>query len=272
MRWFLLSGGLFMAAAPAWAGEPSPWGLWSQPPASPVMQRIETLHTEITVIIVGVVVLVFALLGIVMVRYRASRSPSPARFAHNTPIEIVWTLVPALILTVIAFPSLGLLRAMSVVPDAAMTLKVTGHQWYWTYSYPDHGVSFDAAMVQDSELKPGQPRLLATDNNVVLPVGVPIRVQITSDDVVHSWSVPAFGVKTDAIPGRLNETWVTIDKEGLYYGQCSQICGINHGFMPIAVEAVPAEVFADWVKARGSGNAARPPQGQLAAGETGGTP
>jgi cytochrome c oxidase subunit 2 len=162
-------------------------------------------------------------------------------------LEVAWTLLPVVILVAIAFPSFRLLYAMDRAKDAEMTLKVTGHQWYWSYSYPDQNVSFDANMVQDDELKPGEPRLLATDNHIVLPIDTTVRIQTTADDVIHSWSVPALGVKIDAFPGRLNETWVKIDKPGIYFGQCSQLCGINHGFMPIEVEAVTKDQFATWL-------------------------
>jgi cytochrome c oxidase subunit 2 len=237
-----------MAVPSAYADQPRPWGLWMQEAASPTMQQISDLNTIITVIIFGVTILVFALLGYVIVRFNAKRNPQPAKWTHNTTLEFAWTLLPVLILVAIAFPSFKLLYSMDRAADAALTLKVTGHQWYWSYAYPEHDVAFDANLVQDSDLKPDEPRLLTTDNHVVLPVGVVVRIQTTADDVVHSWSVPALGVKIDAFPGRLNETWVRVDRPGFYYGQCSQLCGINHGFMPIEVEAVPAEQFAAWLQ------------------------
>lgn len=236
------------AAAPALADQPRPWGLWMQEAASPTMQQIESLNITITVIILIVLAVVFALLGYIIFRFRASRNPQPAKFEHNTPLEFLWTMIPVLILVAIAFPSFHLLYAMDRAKDADLTLKVTGHQWYWSYAYPDQNVSFDANMVQDGDLKPGEPRLLAADAHVVLPVGATVRIQTTADDVVHSWSVPALGVKIDAFPGRLNETWVRIDRPGMYYGQCSQLCGINHGFMPIQIEAVPKDQFTTWVQ------------------------
>ncbi|MDR3436118.1 cytochrome c oxidase subunit II [Telmatospirillum sp.] len=237
-------------ASPALADQPKPWGIWLQDAASPTMHQITTLNTVITAIILCVLACVFALLGYVCFRFRASRHPVPAKWAHNTPLEVAWTLAPVLILVVIAFPSFRLLYAMDRVKDADLTLKITGHQWYWSYSYPDQNVSFDANMVQEDDLKPGEPRLLATDNHIVLPVGATVRIQTTADDVIHSWSVPSLGVKIDAFPGRLNETWVKVDKPGLYFGQCSQLCGINHGFMPIEVEAVPKEQFAIWLQSQ----------------------
>jgi cytochrome c oxidase subunit 2 len=229
------------------ADQPHDWGIWLQQAGSPTMRQITSLNSIITIIILLIVALVFSLLGYVIYRFRASRNPVPAKWTHNTKLEVAWTLLPVLILVAIAFPSFHLLYSMDRAKDAGLTLKVTGHQWYWTYTYPDQGITFDSNLVQDSDLKPGEPRLLATDEHVVLPVGVTIRVQTTADDVVHSWSVPSLGVKLDAFPGRLNETWTRIDKPGLYYGQCSQLCGINHGFMPIEVEAVSQEQFAAWV-------------------------
>jgi len=248
---------------PAWADQPHPWGIWLQEAQSPTMHQITDLNAIITALILGVLVMVFALLIYVIVRFRAERNPVPATWTHNTPLEVAWTIIPALILAAIAFPSFRLLYAMDRATQADITLKVTGHQWYWSYSYPDVRVDFDSSMVQDNELKPGEPRLLATDRHVVLPVGAVVRIITTSDDVIHSWSVPSLGVKIDAIPGRLNETWVKVEKPGLYYGQCSQLCGINHGFMPIAIEAVPPERFTAWLAeeqaAAKSSSAAPPP-------------
>jgi cytochrome c oxidase subunit 2 len=212
------------------------------------MHQIVSLNDLITVIILCIVALVFGLLGYIVLRFRASRNPAPAQWSHHTSLEVAWTLGPVLVLVIIAFPSFRLLYSMDRAADAEMTLKATGHQWYWSYDYPDQHISFDANLLQDSDRKPGDPRLLATDNHVVLPAGVVIRIQTTADDVVHSWSVPSLGVKLDAMPGRLNETWVKIDKPGFYFGQCSQLCGINHGFMPIEVEAVSKDQFAAWIQ------------------------
>jgi cytochrome c oxidase subunit 2 len=238
------------AASQALADQPQPWGIWMQEAASPTMHQIASLNTTITAIILAILAFVFVLLSYVCLRFHASRHPVPAKWAHNTPLEVAWTLLPVLILVAIAFPSFRLLYAMDRTKDADLTLKITGHQWYWSYAYPDQNVSFDATMVQESDLKPGEPRLLATDNHIVLPVGATVRIQTTADDVIHSWSVPSLGVKIDAFPGRLNETWVKIEKPGLYFGQCSQLCGINHGFMPIEVEAVSKEQFAAWLRSQ----------------------
>ncbi|HIJ62543.1 MAG TPA: cytochrome c oxidase subunit II [Rhodospirillaceae bacterium] len=236
-----------LCALPAMADQPQPWGLWMQDAASPTMQQIVRLNGTITVIILLILVLVFLLLGYVMVRFSAKRNPKPAQWTHHTGLEVAWTLIPVLILVFIAFPSFRLLYSMDRTKEAELTLKVTGHQWYWSYLYPDQGISFDANLVQDGDLKPGDPRLLATDNHVVLPVGANVRIQTTADDVIHSWAVPALGLKIDAFPGRLNETWVRIDRPGRYFGQCSQLCGVNHGYMPIDIEAVSKEQFAAWL-------------------------
>lgn len=230
----------------AMAGEPQPWAISFQHAVSPTMERIASLATFINGVIVCITLLVSGLLLYVCTRFRADRNPKPAAWAHNTPLEIAWTAIPAAILLLIAIPSFRLLYFMDRAHDAEMTLKIVGHQWYWSYEYPDHDFKFDSNMVQAEDLKPGQPRLLTADNALVVPAGVPIRLQMTADDVIHSWSVPAFGVKTDAVPGRLNETWVQVDQPGEYYGQCSQLCGVNHGFMPVHVKAVSKAEFAAW--------------------------
>ncbi|EME68547.1 Heme/copper-type cytochrome/quinol oxidase [Paramagnetospirillum caucaseum] len=244
----LTAAAAFIGLAPvALAGEPQPWAFSFQHGVSPTMERIASLATFINGVIVVITLLVSGLLLYACTRFRADRNPKPATWSHNTPLEIVWTAIPAVILLLIAIPSFRLLYFMDKVQDADMTLKIVGHQWYWSYEYPDHDVRFDSNMVQAEDLKPGQPRLLTADNALVVPVGVPIRLQMTADDVIHSWSVPAFGVKTDTVPGRLNETWVQVDKPGDYHGQCSQLCGVNHGFMPIHVKAVPKEEFTAWL-------------------------
>ena len=184
-----------------------------------------------------------------MIRHRKSRGYKAAHFHENTTIEIIWTIIPLLILAGVAYPASRVVVYMKDTSAPDMTIKVTGHQWYWTYEYPDNGnFAFDALMVPEEELQPGQPRLLATDNHVVVPVDTNIRIQVTADDVLHSWAVPSLGVKRDAVPGRLNEIWIRVDEVGMYYGQCSELCGTNHGFMPIAVEAVSKEEFQAWVE------------------------
>jgi cytochrome c oxidase subunit 2 len=241
-----VSAALSLAPA-AMATEPLPWAIGFQKGASPTMEGITTLSTILNGIIVAIVVYVTALVAYTAWRFNAKRNPVPATWSHNTRLEIAWTAIPAVILLIIAIPSFRLLYFMDRTMDADMTLKVVGHQWYWSYEYPDHDFKFDALMLTDEELRPGQPRLLTTDNPVVLPVGVPIRIVMTADDVIHSWAVPAFGIKTDTVPGRLNETWVQINDPGIYYGQCSELCGVNHGFMPIMVRAVPRPEYDQWV-------------------------
>ncbi|MCH8112358.1 MAG: cytochrome c oxidase subunit II [Proteobacteria bacterium] len=212
------------------------------------MERINGFHNFVLIITILIALFVTLLLGYVMVRFRASANPVPSKTTHNPLLEVLWTVIPVLILAVIAVPSFRLLYFQDAVPDPEMTLRVTGSQWFWTYEYPDNGnFVFDAVMLQDDELADGQFRLLETDNRVVLPVDTNIRIEITADDVLHSWAVPAFGIKTDAVPGRNNTTWTRIEKEGVYYGQCTELCGINHGFMPIVVEAVSKEQFEAWV-------------------------
>jgi len=231
------------------AAAPQPWQVYFQPPATPVMEKLYDFHTFLLWIEGGIVCGVIALLVYTLVRFRASRNPVPSRRAHNTLMEVIWTLVPVLILMVIIVPSFKLLYQMDVTPKAELTLKAIGSQWYWTYEYPDYDIRFDSNMVPEEELKPGQPRLLEVDNRVVVPTHTTIRVLTTASDVIHSWAVPAFGVKKDSIPGRLNETWFRVEKEGVYYGQCSELCGVNHGFMPIVVEAVSKAQFQKWVAA-----------------------
>jgi cytochrome c oxidase subunit II len=235
--------------APAHAAAPVPWQMGFQPAASPVMERIDLLHNWLLVIITLITLFVLGLLLYVMIRFRASRNPVPSRTTHHTLIEILWTVVPVVILIGIAIPSFKLLYYTDRTAEAEMTLKIIGSQWYWTYEYPDHGnFSFDSVMIADKDIKPGQHRLLEVDNRIVLPVDTNIRLLMTATDVLHAWAVPAFGVKLDTVPGRINETWVRITKEGVYYGQCSELCGIGHAYMPIAVEAVSKDKFDAWAK------------------------
>ncbi len=252
----LFAAGAALAAAltgtGAWAAAPTPWQLGLQPAATPLMQDISDLHDILLVIITLITLFVLALLIYVVWRFGESRNPTPSRTTHNTVVEVLWTVIPVVILVLIAIPSFKLLYYSDTLPKADITVKAIGHQWYWSYEYPDHGnFSFDAVMVADEDLKPGEPRLLSVDNQVVVPVGKVVRVQVTADDVLHAWAIPAFGVKVDAVPGRLNEIWFKADKTGVYYGQCSELCGVNHGFMPIRVDVVTEKEFADWlVKAK----------------------
>lgn len=242
----LLSG---TAALAAEEERPRPWEWWHQPAATPVMDRIEDFHAFLLWIMIGICALVFALLVYVLIRYNARRNPVPSRTAHNTVVEVIWTIVPVLILVGIAIPSFKLLYYADRIENPDMTLKVTGRQWYWDYEYPDYGdFTITSLIVPDEDLKPGQPRLLTVDNRVVLPVDTNIRIQITGGDVIHSWAVPAFGIKMDAVPGRLNETWARVEHEGIFYGQCSELCGVGHAYMPIVVEVVSKDEFAQWIK------------------------
>ncbi|MDE0379764.1 MAG: cytochrome c oxidase subunit II [Rhodospirillales bacterium] len=237
------------AAGTALAQQPTDWEVDFQTALSPSMERIVDFNLMVTIIIVIITAFVFALMAWIVIRYNKKRNPVPSKTTHNTLLEVVWTVVPVIILLIIAVPSFRLLYYTDRVEDADMTLKAIGHQWYWSYEYPDHGdFTFDALMLEDDELEEGQPRLLATDEAVVLPVGVKIRLLTTADDVIHSWAIPAFGVKMDSVPGRVNETWFQINREGTYYGQCSELCGTLHGFMPIMIEAVSQEEFDAWVE------------------------
>jgi cytochrome c oxidase subunit II len=236
------------AAVPAMAEQPVDWQIGMQRAASPVRKAIDSLNNELLVIITLITIFVLGLLLYAIVRFRASRHPTPSQPTHNTVLELLWTTVPILILVVIAIPSFKLLFFQGVVPHTDMTLKVTGHQWYWSYEYPDNkDITFDSTIVDQKDLKPGEPRLLTVDNPVIVPVGEKIRILVTSTDVIHSWFVPSMGVQEYAVIGRTNDAWMEVLRPGTYYGQCNQICGINHPFMPIEIKAVSKENFQKWV-------------------------
>jgi cytochrome c oxidase subunit 2 len=219
-----------------------------QPPATPVKDRLQAFHNELLIIITLITIFVLGLLLYVIVRFHHQRNPVPTRTSHNTIIEMLWTVVPVLILVIIAIPSFKLMYFMDRVPNPDMTIKVTGHQWYWSYEYPDQGgLTFDSNLIPEADLKPGQLRLLDVDNPLVVPVDTTIRVLVTGTDVIHSWFVPSFGVQEYAIVGRLNESWMKVEHSGVYYGECNQICGVNHAFMPIKVEAVSKDDFQHWL-------------------------
>src|SRR6266702_6719934 len=246
----LIFGILLASAGVAFAGlgQPTPWQIDLQESASPVMDQISTFNTFLFWITTAIALFVLILLAIIIVRFNARANPTPSRTTHNTPIEILWTIVPVIILTVIAVPSFRLLFVQLDVPKPDLTWKATGKQWFWSYSYPDNGnFEFDSLMVQDKDLKPGQPRLLTADNEMVVPVNKVVHVLVTGADVIHSFAVPSFGIRMDAIPGRINETWFKATTEGVFYGQCSELCGKNHSFMPIAVRVVNDSDFATWV-------------------------
>ncbi|MFT0890811.1 cytochrome c oxidase subunit II [Pseudochelatococcus sp. G4_1912] len=243
---YALLGSLGAQAAP---GQPVPWQMDLQTPVTEVAHSMHDFHTMLLWIIGVIVAFVAVLLLIVIVRFNEKTNPKPSRFSHNSILEVAWTVVPVLILVVISVPSFKLLRTQLVIPPSDITVKVTAHQWYWTYDYPadQGGFGFDSNMIPEDELKEGQPRLLAVDNEMVLPVNKTIRVQVTAADVIHAFAMPSFGLKIDAIPGRLNETWFKAEREGIYYGQCSLICGQNHAYMPIAIRIVSEERYAEWL-------------------------
>jgi cytochrome c oxidase subunit 2 len=223
-------------------GQPHPWQLGLQEGVSPVNHQIANFHDLLLIIITIITVVVLALLLYVMVRFSAKRNPVPSKAAHNTLVEILWTAIPIVVLVIIAIPSFKLLYLADRLPKADMTIKAVGHQWYWSYEYPDNGnFGFNAILVAD---KP--PRLLETDNHVVVPVDTTIRVLVTAEDVLHAWFVPALGVQKEAVTGRLNETWFKAEKTGTFYGQCTELCGQNHGFMPIVVDVISKDDFTKW--------------------------
>jgi cytochrome c oxidase subunit II len=244
----LLSGA---AAAQEVIGKPLPWQTGLQPSASPVMDSLVSFNNFLLVIITLITCFVLALLLIVIVKFNARANPTPSRTTHNTLIEVVWTVVPVIILVVIAVPSFRLLFFQLNTPPADLTIKATGKQWFWTFTYPDNGpFEFDSLMLQDADrkkLQPEPPRLLAVDNPIVVPVNKVVRVQTIAADVIHAFAVPSFGVKIDAIPGRLNEVWFRATREGIYYGQCSELCGKDHAYMPIEVRVVSEQAFNSWL-------------------------
>jgi cytochrome c oxidase subunit 2 len=243
---------LLALAAPASAGtgQPSPWQIDFQSPVTPVMEAIYSFHAFLTVLSAAITLFVLVLLGICIFRFNERANPVPSKTTHHTALEIVWTIIPAIILIVIFVPSLRMLFEQLEIPKSDLTVKATGTaQWTWTYNYPDNGgFSFDSNMLQDNERKPGQLRLLAVDNEMVVPVNKVVRVQVTAEGIIHAFAMPSFGIKIDAIPGRLNETWFKATREGIYYGQCSELCGRNHAFMPIAIRVVSEQAFATWVE------------------------
>jgi len=252
-------------AALAGLGQPTDWQLGLQQSATPVMDDVVWLHTFVLWIVTAIVIFILALLLIVIVRFNARANPTPSRTTHNTVVEVLWTVIPVIILVVIALPSFRILFFQLNTPPADLTVKATGVTWNWKYDYPDNGdFEFDSLITPEKDLKPGQPRLLTVDNEMVVPVNKVIRMQVTGFDVIHSFTVPSFGIKIDAIPGRLNETWFKAVKEGWYYGQCSELCGKDHAFMPIAVRVVSDAEFAAWLEEAKKKFAANPAAGALA--------
>ncbi len=240
---------LSSAMAATYEGIAKPWQLGFQEAATPVMEGLTTMHDILLYIITAIVVLVLAAIIYICVRFSKKNNPVPSKTTHNAKLEVIWTVVPILILVGIAIPSLRLHYQMQGHPTPELTVKVVGYQWYWGYEYPDNGgINFESRIVEDKDLKPGQHRLLEVDNRMVVPVDTTVRLQLTGADVIHAFAVPAFGIKKDAMPGRLNETWFKATKTGTFYGQCSELCGIKHGFMPIAIDVVSKDDFAKWVK------------------------
>jgi len=262
-----------LSATGAMAGAANDWQMGFQDAATAVMSDITDFHNLLLVIITLISIFVLVLLVYIMWRFSASRNPVPSKTTHHTALEMIWTVVPVIILVVIAVPSFKLLYFQEVVPKADMTIKATGYQWYWSYEYPDHGnVSFDANVVDlrapsmsaedkkkwQAKFGSDYKRLLDTDNSVVVPVNTTVRVLVTAGDVIHNWAVPAFGIKMDGVPGRVNETWFKAEKTGTYYGMCSELCGTRHGFMPIRVDVVSKADFEGWVKKQAAANGDAP--------------
>lgn len=247
-------------AAFAGLGQPTPWEYMLQESASPVMDNIIWFHNFLLWLIIAITLFVLALLVIVVVKFNAKANPVPSKTTHNTAIEVAWTIIPVLILVAVAVPSFRLLFQQLEIPKADVTIKATGNQWNWTYAYPDDKIEFTSIMLSDAErakINPPPPRLLGVDNEIVVPINKVVRVQTTAADVIHSFAVPAFGIKIDAIPGRLNETWFKATKLGWYYGQCSELCGKDHAFMPIAVRVVNDDEYDAWKKKQVASNPAK---------------
>jgi cytochrome c oxidase subunit II len=235
-------------AAFAGLGQPSPWQLGLQQSATPVMDNIVWFHDFLLWLITAIALFVLVLLVIVFVRFNARANPTPSRTTHNTLLEVAWTLVPVIILVSIAVPSFKLLFLQQTIPPADVTVNATGKQWYWSYAYPDSNFEFDSVLACDQQrIKCEPPRLLAVDNEMVVPVNKVVRVQVIGSEVIHAFAVPSFGIKIDAVPGRLNETWFKATREGMYYGQCSELCGKDHAYMPIAVRVVNDRDYAAWL-------------------------
>lgn len=258
----LLTSGLLLAATDASAAQPEPWQMGLQPAATELMERLRGFEQYTLYIITGITVFVMVLLGICIFRFNARANPTPSKVSHNTTLEVIWTAIPVLILLAIAIPSFRLLFFQTDIPAADLTVKATGHSWYWQYTYPNEGmenIDITSVMVQEDQLAAFRdqynltaeqaPRLLAVDNPMVVPVGKVVRMLTTADGVNHAFAMPAFGIKKDAIVGRINETWFQVDRPGVYFGQCSELCGQNHAFMPITVVAVDEARFEEWVKA-----------------------
>ena len=248
MKKFILIILTFFTTQTSFANQPKDWQLGFQNPASDGMRDIVNFHNNLLLpIIIAISVFVLFLMLYACVRFRASANPNPSKRTHKVTVEVLWTLIPCLILIVMAVPSFKILYKQDTIPKADLTIKAIGYQWYWGYEYPDENIIFDSYMIEEKDLRADQPRLLAVDNEVVVPVNKVVKVLITANDVLHAWALPSFGVKRDAVPGRINETWFKAEKEGTYYGQCSELCGIKHAFMPITVKVVSEEDYQEWL-------------------------
>ena len=232
------------------ADAPKAWALYFQEPATPIMSYLKNFHDHLLWLSFGIAGFVTLMIALIIFKFRAKKNPNPSKFVHNTKLEIFWTLIPTLIIMILAVPTFKIMYVMDHVPPADLTVKVTGHQWYWSYEYPSSKIAFDSYIIKDEDLKPNHIRLLSVDRPLVVPVDSVVEVLLTSTDVIHSWAIPSFGLKKDTIPGKLNQTWFKVIKEGTYYGQCSELCGLGHGFMPIQIEVVSKEVFAKWVESQ----------------------
>lgn len=243
----LFGGGALALADGVYKAKPGQLGFME--PATQVMRDITSLHDGLLIMCIVISLFVMFLMMYIFIKFNAKANPKPTTTTHNTMLEIVWSVFPVIILVIIAIPSFKLLYLEDVVPEADLTVKAIGNQWYWTYEYPDHDdFTFDSTMLSDDEAKAaGHPRLLGTDTHIVVPVNKTVRMIVTANDVIHAWAIPAFGVKIDAVPGKLNETWFKAEREGMYYGQCSELCGKDHGFMPIMVEVVSEEKYNAWI-------------------------
>ena len=248
MKKFLYIFLTFFITSSAFANQPVDWQLGFQKAASETMRDIVNFHDKLLLpIIIAISVFVLFLMVYACIRFRASANPVPSKRTHNVAVEVLWTLIPCLILIVMAVPSFKILYKQDAIPKADITVKAIGYQWYWGYEYPDENIFFDSYMIETKDLKENEPRLLAVDNELVVPVNKVVKVMITANDVLHAWALPSFGVKRDAVPGRINETWFKAEKVGTYYGQCSELCGIKHAFMPITVKVVTEEEYEDWL-------------------------
>jgi cytochrome c oxidase subunit 2 len=248
MKKFISTFLITIFATSSIANQPKEWQLGFQDAASQSMRDIVNFHNNLLLpVIIAISVFVLFLMIYACVRFRASRNPVPSKTTHNVMVEVLWTLIPCLILIVMAVPSFKILYKQDTIPKADVTVKAIGYQWYWGYEYPDENIIFESYMIKEEDLKENQPRLLTVDNEVVVPVNKVVKVLITANDVLHAWALPSFGVKRDAVPGRINETWFKAEKVGTYYGQCSELCGIQHAFMPITVRVVTDEEYAQWL-------------------------